>query len=315
MNRHRSSKILIIGGGSFSGSAFIRRLRTQSNPEIFATYLKSPVDPELQGITDFDILDFIAVKDLITQIKPDFVANFTGWTSGGDSHPFYMLHGQGTLNLMLAARELGKPPRILLIGSAAEYGAKDSSELPILETTPPLPASDYGKSKLIQTMIGLQAFQQWGLPVVIARTFNLIGSNMPSHLAPAIFLQQINKVKAGFSDRILTGPLHSQRDFLDIRDAVDAYWRLLECGQPGEIYNVCSGTSTAMNTLLMKMCESSGLRDVSIVSRGRESTRSSHVDISCGSNQKILDYTGWSPEVSLDEAIEHLVRSRERRYR
>lgn len=301
-------KILLIGADSFTARHLATYLAAEEW-EIHGTLLHSALASRgMRSCSETDITDNRAVENLLSAVQPDYVINLAGWTIGSDSHMFYMVHGQGSLNLLLAARKLAIPPRILMIGTAAEYGPREKGQLPISEEEEPRPATHYGRSKLMQTMLCRQAAGEWGLPVIIVRPFNLLGAGMASHLAPAVFMNQIKQVKGGLTDRIRTGPLSAKRDYLDIRDAAKAYIMIVEKGLPGQVYNVCSGSSIAMHDLLRMMCSQAGLPDVPIVESGSGSQRSEAIDDSRGDNRKVMSL-GWTPTYSLHEAVRQMILS------
>ena len=65
------------------------------------------------------------------------------------------------------------------------------------------------------------------------------------------FARQIARIEAGLSEPLIrVGNLEARRDFSDVRDLVAAYWHLLELGEPGEVYNVCSGRALSVRELL-----------------------------------------------------------------
>jgi GDP-4-dehydro-6-deoxy-D-mannose reductase len=304
-------RLLIIGAGSFTALHFIDLIRMrypEEEWEIHGTQFHSSISGRnLRSCVELDITDGQGVEDFMQNLCPDYVINFAGWTNGSDPHMFYMVHGQGALNLLLAARKLVRMPRILMIGTATEYGPKDISRLPIMESEETFPITPYGHSKLMQTMICRQAAAEWDLPLLIVRPFNLLGPGMASHLAPAVFMTQIKKVKEKLSSEIRTGPLLAKRDYLDVRDAVDAYLKVLKEGVPGEVYNVCSGTSIPMYDLLSLMCEEAGMPDVPVISTGQGSKRSLSIDDSCGDNSKLRNELGWSLKFTLRETIRFML--------
>ena len=145
--------------------------------------------------------------------------------------------------------------RILLIGSAAEYGSP--KKLPISELEPTRPLSMYGLSKAMQTQSSAQYYADvHGLFVLIARTFNMTGEGISAALAAGAFSRQIASAKDG--DTITVGNLETERDFLAVDEVVARYVFLLEHGETGSVYNICSGKPTKMSVLLDEMIRASG---------------------------------------------------------
>src|SRR2546423_2806225 len=98
-------------------------------------------------------------------------------------------------------------------------------------------------SKFMQTLLGISAASTGSQPIVIARPFNIIGVGMPEHLALASFALQIREIKAGSRPPVIeVGELKSARDFIDVEDVVELYWKLISNDKAyGQIFNVCTG--------------------------------------------------------------------------
>ncbi|MBI3999212.1 MAG: NAD-dependent epimerase/dehydratase family protein, partial [Candidatus Omnitrophica bacterium] len=218
-------KLLVLSIESFSGRALCNAMNSPfyADWEIHGTWFSNLHNCSLASSWELDVTNREAVERVISEVKPSHIINFAGWTNGSEPHMFYMVHAQGALNILLAAKKLNTLPRILMIGTAAEYGPQESRSLPTNENQDPQPVGYYGQSKLLQSMLCRVAWLDWKLPVMIARSFNLIGPGLPGNLAPSIFAQQIKQVLCGNQQSIQTGPLTSKRDFIDIRDAISAY--------------------------------------------------------------------------------------------
>src|SRR5262249_54724185 len=105
-------------------------------------------------------------------------------------------------------------PTVVLVGSAAEYGRPIRSNGIVRENDCCSPMTAYGISKLAQTHHGLAAAVR-GLPVVVARLFNPIGTGSTQATALGNFVAQIAAM--GPQGGILkTGPLGAVRDFVDV---------------------------------------------------------------------------------------------------
>jgi GDP-4-dehydro-6-deoxy-D-mannose reductase len=97
------------------------------------------------------------------------------------------------------------------------------------------------------------------------------------------------------------GNITPRRDFTDVRDVVRAYRLLVERGQAGEVYNVCSGRDVAIAELAERMLLLAGA-DLRVVP---EAARSRAVDVPVmrGDPTRLHAATGWEPEVPLDDTL------------
>ena len=155
------------------------------------------------------------------------------------------------------ARRLQLKPLIVLAGSAAEYGEVAPDALPVAESHPCAPSTDYGISKYAQTLVGL-AHARRGLNVIVARIFNPIGPSMPTHLALANFAQQI---RLGVTV-LRVGDIDVERDFIDVSEAARLMAALAANPPPRDEYdgiawNICSGQVISLRNLvddLIRLC-------------------------------------------------------------
>jgi GDP-4-dehydro-6-deoxy-D-mannose reductase len=199
-------------------------------------------------------------KTLLMKFEPNVVFHLVGRTAGP---PEALYHANCVLaaNLMEAAQEIKPKPVIVLIGSAAEYGPVDELKLPVMETHACEPITPYGISKYAQTLMGLAASKA-GVPVIVARVFNLVGRGMPTHLALGSFAEQL-RTKA--VNRLHVGNLDVERDFIDVAEAARLIIGLASSPKRYEtIYNICSGRPIRLRALVETLVDLTE-RDIDIV--------------------------------------------------
>lgn len=300
-------KVLIFGATSFTGRYFIDYV-IQNNlvKEYCFIYTYREEQHSLKdGIWEyFDYNGHVSVEEFISNIKPDYILNLVGTYSSSSVAEIVKINTQFPIEIMGALSRLGMlSTRLLLIGSAAEYG--NNTTLPLKENGYLKPASEYGLSKKLQT----EAFRFYAarhtVDCNIARTFNVIGKLAPSCLSIGSFYNQIMNSKEMVSE-IKVGNLSSRRDFLDLRDVVDAYWKILLGGKSGEIYNVCSGKSVDMKYILGRMILESG-KKIDVISNEIPFSKNDILD-SYGDNSRIINELGWIPSVSIEDSISALFR-------
>jgi nucleoside-diphosphate-sugar epimerase len=159
--------------------------------------------------------------------------------------------------LLGAVAGLPQPPRVILIGSAAEYGSVSADAQPVTETHPCLPRTDYAVAKHAQSLLGLAAVMR-GLPVLVARLFNPVGVGMPNRLALPSFARQI--VGPGAQSVLRVGDLSVERDFLDVAEAARLLLGLAALRDwPWPLVNLCSGQAYRLGDLLDAMVAASGV--------------------------------------------------------
>lgn len=242
------SPVIIFGAAGFLGSWLLRHLINRYGDGVFGFDL--PGRKICGGGGEIDILDGQALESLVNRYRPRAVINCTGLLASRDPLQLFKINALGSLNIINAIEKvLGCKCRVLLIGSAAEYGIVSENDLPIAEEYPLNPVSYYGVSKAAQTFFARAAASR-GLDTVTARIFNLIGPGLSQCLSLSNFARQMASIERGNNTIIETGYLGSRRDYIDIIQAVRALEVLLENGLPGEEYNICSGFSWPMKELL-----------------------------------------------------------------
>ncbi|MCX6132030.1 MAG: GDP-mannose 4,6-dehydratase, partial [Proteobacteria bacterium] len=240
------------------------------------------------------------VENIIREYRPRYVLNLIGLISGNSVSDHIDINALVSKFILEACLIYpGELERVLLIGSAAEYGVPKN--LPVSEGDPLKPLSPYGLAKVIQSEIAQFFWRSHGLPVCIARPFNLVGRDLPASLAIGSFVQQIHSVPSGGAVKV--GNLSVRRDFLDIGEAMRAYWMILTNGNSGQAYNVCSGNSILLGDVLHELIRLSG-KSLKIDGQVERYRSNDVVDI-YGSYEKINRDLGWTPEhrLSLESPV------------
>lgn len=244
-------------------------------------------------------------KNVIKQTKPDFIIHFAGTFGTEDLQRIYKVNVLSITTLLESVREYVPYAVVVAVGSAAEYGQVEPNQLPVDEQTPCNPVTPYGLSKQLATQVALYYHRVHDICAMVVRPFQLIGNGITTRLAPGAFIEQLREGITKGSKVIKVGNLESWRDFLDVRDAVEAIWALCQKPAAGEVYNLCSGKPTKIADLLQAMiyhCRA----DVKIeVDASRLNSR---FDVSkiYGSYQKIRDHCGWQPQRNLEQTIQSL---------
>ncbi len=195
-------------------------------------------------------------------------------------------------------------PRILIAGSSEEYGHTD---VELTEDSPLRPLSPYGVSKVAQDLLGFQYFKSYGMHIIRTRGFNHTGPRRGEVFVCSTFAKQIAEIEKDKSKLpiIKVGNLDAERDFTDVRDMVKGYWLALEKGEPGEVYNICSGKSIPIKNILRKLLSLSK-REIKI-RNDPERMRPSDLKVLVGNNTKFTEKTGWKPSINIDQTLEDLL--------
>jgi GDP-4-dehydro-6-deoxy-D-mannose reductase len=196
--------------------------------------------------------------------------------------------------------------KVLVVGSAEQYGSYPSTSMPITEDFPQLPLSTYAATKTAQEFSALQAWRRWGLRVVLVRAFPASGPGHDARFLLPSLLQRARDLPEKGGELVI-GNRDTVRDYLHVADVVDAYLELLGKGTPGNAYNVCSGIGISVQQAAEKVLEISG-KTAAIVS-DPALQRAADIPVLIGSNRQLMTQTTWRQTRTFDDLIIDLQRS------
>ena len=294
-------RVLVTGAGGFVGNYLLPHL-LDAGHEVVATSLDVPRSAPVPWEA-LDLVDAPAVCRLVASTEPEGVIHLAAQASVGgswtDPNQTYRINIEGTSNLLEVVKEL--KPRMLMVGSAQQY-ARPAEGHVLTETDPQAAGSPYALSKIAQEQMGRMYLKHYGVPSVFTRSFNHTGPGQSPQYAVGSFASQIARLQVAGGGEMQVGNLDSRRDFLDVRDVVRAYMLLLEGGEAGEAYNVCSGRAVRLGDVLDKLLAVAGLKD-----RVEVHQETLHVsaanDLLVGDSTKVSTAVGWAPQIPLDDSL------------
>jgi GDP-4-dehydro-6-deoxy-D-mannose reductase len=251
-----------------------------------------------------DITDHDAVVRRIGRLAPDVVFHLAARSHVGESWNDDVLTAVnvGGTRAVVDACVAAGVERVLVVGSAEQYGAVDPDDLPLAESTPLRPMTPYGRSKVDAEAVALDAHVSHGLAVVCVRAFNHTGPGQSStFLVPGLAARVAQAERDGL-DEITLGNGDPVRDFSDVRDVVRAYALLAERGTAGSVYNVCSGRGVRVGDLADRLVARAA-RPLRVVT-ATDLVRAVDVPVLVGDPAKLVADTGWRPEHALDETLD-----------
>ena len=310
-----TSRALITGIAGFAGS-HLAELLLEDGVEVCGLVFPGeptrnidPIKSHLK-LSTCDIRDAEAVGKAIEQAKPDEIYHLAAITfipeSIDDPRLTFETNLYGTMNVLEAVKKAAGVARVLYVGSADEYGLVGSEELPIGEQTPLRPLNPYSVSKASAGMLAFQYAVSGALHVVRVRPFNHTGPRQSPRFVCSDFARQVVEIEKGVSGpEVSVGSLRPLRDFTDVRDVVRAYRDVLEKGESGEVYNICSGRAVSVGDILDMLLSVSG-QEIEVVERS-DRLRETDVDEIRGDFSKIEEAVGWKPSIPLDSTLENMI--------
>lgn len=312
-------KILITGFAGFVARNFIEfAIKYDLDLQIWGIDINPPkfsleIYKEKMEIhfKQIDLLNQKELREFLEKVAPDYIlhlASFSSvaysWKNPGSS---FVNNTNIFLNLILSVHELPIRPRILSVGSSEEYGKYSEKDMPLREEYSLHPCSPYAVARVSQEMLSQVFAKDYGLDIILTRSFNHIGPWQDSRFVVASFIEKVLAIKRNGKNQgiVEVGDLSIVRDFVDVRDVVRAYWMLIQRGRSGEVYNVCSGRGVKLEGILRDIGDIAG---VQVTGKTVEQyLRPDDNKVVIGSYQKIDKELGWKPEIELRKTLRDMI--------
>ena len=312
-------KVLVTGADGFVGRWLVRRLLADGR-EVYGAVRPgqppapvppsadlTPAEREAVRWLPLELLDADSVRKVV-DLPYDAVVHLAAISSGTDAtrDPGYAwtVNAAGTarvVHVLGEAKRTGRAdPMVLVVSTAEVYGAAREPRSR-RETDPVAPCSPYAASKAAAELAGFEAWHRTGLGVVVARAFAHTGPGQDTRFVVPAFAERLRFAKRVQAPVVKVGNLEPVREFLHVRDVVDAYVRLLVKGQPGETYNVASGQAVSLEEVFFRLADLIGARP--IPEADPDLVRSGDILHLVGDAAKLRAATGWAPRYSLDDTL------------
>ncbi len=295
------SRVLVTGASGFLAAHLSAALRRHGVGELFGADIRTEPAAGFDGWHTADLCDAAAAVRLVFRTQPDVVFHLAG-TFHGAADVVRASNVTTTEQLLSAVQAATPHARVVVIGSAAEYGRVPAADQPVRETFVGTPVSDYGRAKQAVTDLGSRYAADFGLQVMIARPFNAVGDGISPDLVVGAIAHRLRAALAGGEPRIIAiGATHAVRDFIAAEDIADGLVLTAERGSAGACYNLCTGVGHSIQNVLDQMIAFTG--QTVTVQRDEALVRSAEVDVLIGDPSKARDALGWRPMRSFESAL------------
>jgi GDP-4-dehydro-6-deoxy-D-mannose reductase len=298
---------LVTGGQGFIGRYLVNALRQRGiNVSTLGRKRSAEVSHIVLEEADWDSL---TLDRVLTEAAPDCIFHLAG-TMQGTSTDLFRTNAGLTESLLRALTRTSLQPLLVIAGSASEYGSAIRDGEPVRETAICAPVSPYGTSKQVQTRLALAYADATGAPVLVARIFNPIGPNMPSHLAIADFAHQIASVPCG-GGTLRVGNLYVRRDMIDVEHVATLLCQLAANPHARGVVNVCSGQAPFLYELVQMLIRGCGRKIDIEIDRARVRANELHTIV--GSTNLLTQFACPPPPTDFPAVIARIWQSMERR--
>jgi GDP-mannose 4,6-dehydratase len=261
-------------------------------------------------LVESDLCDLGGLIRHLKSIRPDVIFHLAAqsYVLTSFNSPSHTIWNNviGTTNLLEAVRILDLDPVIHVCSSSEVYGQVLPEEVPIQETCPLRPASPYAVSKVGEDMVAFQYWLSYKMRTIRTRMFTHTGPRRGDVFVMSAFAKQIAAAELGLQEpTIRVGNLQSVRTFCDVRDAVRAYWLLVNKCRPGEVYNI-GGNQTFTIGEALDILRSYSKRTCEI-KVDPDLLRPSDVTLQIPSTEKFRRETGWEPLIPFEQTLRDIL--------
>jgi len=262
-----------------------------------------------------DLLDPFSLEGIIRKTKPDVIFHLAAQSYVDFSFlaPVSTLEANviGTANLLEIIKKIkieeNYDPIVHICSSSEVYGQVKKEEIPIKEDNPLRPASPYAVSKVAEDMLGYQYWLSWKIKTIRTRLFTHTGPRRGDVFVESSFAKQIAAIEAKKAKPVVyVGNLKSVRTFMDVRDAVRAYWLLITKCQPGEVYNIGGKETMTVGEMLKKLISLSKRKGIKVIIDPKR-LRPSDVTLQIPSTSKFQKETGWEPKIPFQQTLRDML--------
>ena len=320
-----SNKVLITGITGMVGSHMADFLLRKTKSDIIGICRwRSPLDnvdhllerANKKNRLKFEYADLNDLSSLIKVIKkekPSHIYHLAAqsFPNVSFSEPISTLSTNilGTYNLLDAIKITNLNPKIHVCSSSEIFGRVPKEQVPIKEDNKFHPASPYAISKVGTDLIGKFFADAYNMKIFITRMFTHTGPRRGDVFAESSFAKQIAMIEQNKQKPVIyVGNLNSMRTFADVRDAVRAYYVLLNSNQKkGECFNIGGNFSCTIKKMLEFLVSKSKYKKVIKIKTDPKRVRPIDADLQIPDTSKFQKATGWKPQIKFEQTMVDLL--------
>tara|TARA_B110000259_G_C14034543_1_gene408658 strand:- start:20523 stop:21500 length:978 start_codon:yes stop_codon:yes gene_type:complete len=305
-----------ITGITGSGGSYLAEKISNLSPktEIYGSYRSDGYKKILKkkikkiNLIKLDLINYQKTKTIFKKVNPDVIFHFASnadvRSSFDNPLDFSINNNSITINVLEAIKNLNIKPIIIICSSSEVYGNVKNKDMPIKETQKFNPVNPYAATKAFQDFISQIYFRSYNLNIIITRMFSYTNARR-NNLFQTSFANQIIDIKNGKKKYLSHGNLNSVRTFIDIDDAMEAYWLAATNGKIGEIYNIGGNKIISVKNFLNELIKKSNQKIVCKIDQ--RLLRPTDIVLQISSSKKFRKDTGWKPKVKFSDSVNKLL--------
>ena len=255
-----------------------------------------------------DLRNQIRTQKIIKKIQPDLIFHLASSANVRKSFdtPYTFINNNIdiTINLLESIRRLKIKPLTIICSTSEVYGLVSKKEIPIKEKQIMRPASPYAVSKSAQDLLSQVYYKNYGQNIIITRMFSYTNARRKDLFATS-FANQISLIEKGIIKILKHGNLESVRTFVDISDAMEAYWLTAKKGKIGEIYNIGGKKTIKVKDFLHELIKNSNVKIRTQLDK--KLLRPTDVTLQIPDCKKFQKDTSWKLKINLKNSGKKLL--------
>lgn len=299
----KNKNILVTGGAGFIGSNLVKTLVNDNHITVIDNFMSGYRD-NLDGlhisVFESDIRDKESVEKVMKGI--DVVFHLAASVGNKRSIDFPLIDAginvMGTLNVLEAARKFGVK-KVIISSSAGIFG--ELKTLPIKEDHPIEPDTPYGCTKLCEEKLGLSYAKLYDMNIICLRYFNVYGPNQRFDAYGNVIPIFVFKMLRG-EPLTVYGDGEQTRDFVNVRDVIQANIKAAESIGISGAFNIASGTRITINKLIGLITKDYKSTIINYQGERLGDVKDSIADISLVNNK-----LGYNPNVNIEFGIKEYI--------
>ncbi len=312
----RKFKRIFITGITGSGGSYLAEYIYKKNKKIniYGSYrstgYKTTIEKKIKNLKLFklDLKNYNKTQKILHKVRPDAIFHLASNADVRDSfdNPLKFADNNNsiTLNLLESIRRLKLKTLIMICSTSEVYGAVTKKDIPIDENQPISPVNPYAATKAFQDIISQIYYKCYKLNIVITRMFSYTNARR-MNLFQTSFANQIAMIERKQKDFLTHGNLKSVRTFVDINDAMNAYWLAAKKGKVGEIYNIGGNKIISVGEFLNELISLSSVKIKTKIDK--KLLRPQDVTLQIPKTSKFKKHTGWRPLVPFRTSVKNLL--------